>query len=72
MTLRNLGSKMIQSSGRSRGGAQGACAPPLFLEQIEAPKKIFWEKKRSKLNTPVQSKETTREKKTEELRTQIN
>lgn len=28
--------------------------------------------KRSKINTPVHSKETTREKKTEELRTQIN
>ena len=45
MTLRILGTKMIQSSGRSRGGAQGARSPPLFLDQTEAQRaeKNFWE-----------------------------
>ena len=30
MTLHNLGTKMIQNSGRSRGGAQGTPPPPLI------------------------------------------
>ena len=28
-------------SGGSRGGARGACPPPLFLDQTEAKKSIF-------------------------------
>ena len=45
MTIRNLGTKMIQSSGRSRGGAQGGRTTPLFLDQTEVQRadKIFLE-----------------------------
>ena len=43
-TIHNLGTKMIQNSGRSRGGAQGA-RPPLFLDhsEVQRAEKCFLE-----------------------------
>ena len=42
-TLHNVGTTMIQSSGRSRGGAQGA-RPPLFLDhsEVQRAEKMFF------------------------------
>ena len=41
MTLHNLGTKMIQNSGRSRGGAQGTPPPPYLKVWIRHCKEVL-------------------------------